>query len=251
MVYDRRRNYKSKYNNRNEKAIIVKEKKKSPTTKQLKKEIKEIKDDLIELKHFDTAFTTQNATSGNGLVVNLMNIDQGDQPTNRNGNQIKTTSAQIRFHVITPVGQRGTCFLRCIVFWDRQANLSAPVMKTSTNNQGMLDDRLSQPTLLTHINFNAIDRYKILYDKVYTINPVTMAAWSFSAPNGSETEMLNEGIHKELYIKASRVVKYGDDGSASVWPLTNSLCVAFYSTVSGADEAPNVSFNGRIYYRDA
>lgn len=215
--------------------------------KSLAKKVKHIQDDLIELKWFDVYDASEIVRSSTESLYHITPIAQGDQPFNRQGDQISTTSLQCKFSIITPVGQRTPVFMRYIVFWDRQANGATCPITTDSVTWGLLHTSAGAPARLAFQNYRAMDRYKVLLDKQITIQQI--GTKDFDQATGNEESTLNQGFTDSFYVKASRQVKYGNE--TATFPITNALYIYFTSNVSGADEAPDVQINCRLYFRDA
>lgn len=222
-------------------------KKKAPTTKALDKKIKNIENNIIELKWFDVYDASEIVRSGTESLYHITPIAQGDQPYNRNANQVSATSLLCRYSVILPVGQRTPCYMRCIVFWDRQANVQPAPATTGSVTTGLLHTSTGAPNYLAFYNYRAKERYTVLYDKVFKIDQI--GTKDFDTGTGNEESALNQGYVDNFYIKLNRSIKWGDE--SGTFPITNALYVYFTSNVAGADEAPDVQFNARLYYKDA
>lgn len=240
-----RRRYGSKRRNRRYNS------KKGPTTKTLSKKIRNIENNIIELKWHDLYDAFEVARLATFPAYHLTSIAQGDEPFNRNGNKLVTTSVQLRFSIYCPRGQRTGTTLRCIIFWDRQSNSNGLTPTTSIQPYGLLDNTAGAPGFLCPYNYNAVDRYSVIYDKTWVLQSLGRASNSNPAPPGvqDETSAYNQMMTKFIKLKTSRIVKYGTN--AATFPVTNALYALFLSDVPGADEAPEIEFCSRVYYRDA
>lgn len=231
-------------------------KRKAPTNKTLAKRIKFVENNLIELKFRDATQTIKpwglTSNAANNVNTHFTPIAQGDQPYQRTGDMIHTTSFQLRFSVYCPRGERSNTYLRCIVYWDKQSNLADCGLGTgiSGDNTALLDTSTSTPPIyLAFLNFLAIDRYDILYDKTYRMDSLAAASWSNNQPS-DETASFNQGLIKHVKVRTSRKVKFGN--SSASYPVTNALHVAWFSNVdSSVNEAPQVTYTARLYYKDA
>jgi len=234
-------------------------KRKAPTNRTLAKRIKFVENNLIELKWrdgFATAIQPWGWSPNLGSQVNthFTPIAQGDQPYERNGDMIHTTSFQVRFSVYCPRGERSNTYLRVIIFWDRQPNMANNGLFTSGgDNTALLEDAsTTAPLYLAPINYLAIDRYDILYDKTYRMDTLSRASNSNPAPPGVQDEIsaFNQGLIKHIKVRTSRKVKYGNANAG--YPVTNALHVAWISNIaSSINEAPIVTYCARLYYKDA
>jgi len=129
-----------------------------------------------ELKYFDT----QNSIVGvltTGTLLCPHFIPQGDDFDNRIGEELtaKFVNYRIRiWHTPAPDADQ----IRFILFWDRQCNGGAPgITVTGSNYATALLDNVTVPnTSICRTNNRTSQRYKILYDKVHTVNPDTTNA---------------------------------------------------------------------------
>jgi len=197
---------------------------------------------LEEVKWIDYAGSA-NVIPETGLLLNDHNfVIAGDTASDRDGNQIKATSLMIRAQLLSDqdlvIPQR----VRMVVFWDTQTNgadasISGTVtslMNASGTVTGTYDFR----------NQRTIDRYKILFDKVYTINPQL----KLTEVGGTVTDNQPKAINIVKYFKLGRVIDYTASTGAITDLMKNSINVAFISDV-GADQ-PTVNFNIRMNFKD-
>lgn len=197
---------------------------------------------LEEVKYFDYAGAAT-AIPETGLLLNDMNfIQTGDTASSRDGNQIYATSLQIRAQIQTDqdivVPQR----VRMIVFWDNQSNGA-----DASISGGVQSLMLASATVTGTYDFRnqiTIDRYKILYDKTWTLNP------QLKLTEAAGTVADNQPIAKniEKYFKLGRVIDYSASTGAIVDLVKNTINVVFISDV-GADQ-PTVTWNIRLLFKD-
>lgn len=212
-------------------------KKKAPSTVALSKRIKAIEHE-IELKAFDTYnVSTSVTTSGTQNLLNAIGRNVAEYQ--RIGNQIKTTSVQIKLSAILNTLSLVPNTMRLIVFWDRQCNNGLPTMIGAATVPSVLDsDYVTEPILMPY-NINSRDRYTILYDKMHVIGINDIV--------GGFPVQVRVNINK--YIKASRMCRF-DDAGTTVASITTNALYCWYVTDQGAN-GPNVKFASRVYYKDA
>jgi len=220
--------------NKNEKPI---------STKKLMAKLNEIENTLMETKWFDSYDLTESIRTSPASLYHITPVAQGDQPYNRNGDQLAITDIQLRWSATIPVaGVAVPAFLRRIIFVDRQANMTAPSAFTTGGDQSALLETVitGVPAFLAPFNYLAKDRYRILSDKTFKFNNLNaMAGATFISP-----------LHEELNLKIQPLrVKYGS--SAATYPVTNSVFVYFMSSVVAAVDAPDLQFSSRILFKDA
>jgi len=158
-------------------------KKKEPLVKRsilsLDKRIKKI-NSAEEIKYIDFLQGTTNIPgsggSPQGLTMLLNEAVTGDLPVNnREGGEIRTTSVQIRMHIITG-NTSGTDFpteFRVMLFWDRQPNVGGPTLYTSgtgSGTMGLIDNTTITPIIHAPLNHQARSRYRVLMDNIFVLN---------------------------------------------------------------------------------
>jgi len=172
----------------------------------------------------------------------MSNIIQGTSETeNRIGTQINPTSLQFRCNFLTNTNVIGASRIRMVAFWDRQANQAASTL-LSAGAISLLDTSVITDPTMAPLNYDGIDRFTILYDKLWNLNPeISLSATTFVP--------MDKFIKKK--IKLSRVVKY--TGAGPTIPLTNNLVLAWFASNNGASSAllPTVECGVRVYYKDA
>lgn len=218
-------------------------KKKSPTNKSLNKKIKHIENNLMELKFIDQFVAT--TTSGAGTSDYLTGTAQGDTNSNRQGNVINPTSIQWKVDIFADPLLLGCSRVRMILFWDRQPNGAVPVLTGAATAQSLLDIGVVTDSTLAPRNFNTIDRYHILIDKVYVMNPQVVLLTAAGAT--TQVVPMQKTIHH--VHKLSRLVKYDNTSAAITASVSNALHAAYFTDV-GATQ-PSVQCSYRLYFRDS
>lgn len=218
----------------------------SKSIKRLDRKIKKI-DDMIELKYVDSFF--ENTVGNDGADILLMNgIPTGSGNTNRIGNEYVATSVQFRGSLtISSLEVQATRF-RCIVFWDRQANNAVPATTTFTSTtRSLLTVPVGStiPPVLMPFTYEMNERYRILYDKMFTINPLVVG----NTTTGATDEVVPVTFSFKKKIKLGRKVKC-DGGVGDITDIsTNSLYAVFYSDLPANE--PGLEFSARMYFKDA
>lgn len=221
-------------------------KKKGPSNKSLNKKIKNIENNLMELK-FQDIFDNGDLIANTGISEYLLPIAQGDTASTRTGSVINPTSIQCRISIQTDIDQNAPCRARAILFWDKQANNAAPTLVGASTTLSLLDNTVVTDTTMSPINFNNIDRYTVLWDKLWTFNPKT----NLTVVAGATTQVVAQEVVKVLRRKLGRVVKYNGTGATVASIVTNSLFIAYFTNVTTVANQPTVVASYRIYYRDS
>lgn len=222
--------------------------KRGPSTKNLSKRIKHIENDLIELKWFDYPFAATITNAGVNLEGQWL-ITQGTAYNNRVGNKISPTSMQLRLSVVSDATQIVPVLVRMVAFWDRQANGGSPVLLNYNN--GLLD-----PTTITNPcyaprNYNTIDRYTIVEDKVMVINPVNWFVNTDVAGTSTVSETMPVAKFIRKTYKLGRTVKYDTNTGAIADLVSNVFYVALFTDTAVAAYQPLMSGAIRLYFKDA
>lgn len=213
---------------------------------QLHKKIKEIGNE-VELKYFDVLVDTTIPNTG---VLSLLNgMATGDTQITRTGGQIKITSVQYRIQVFTDQDSVGFPYVRFSLFWDRQANGAAPTVASDplvAGTPALYNSALSADFTILPIQYESIQRYSLIEDKIMAISPGVVLATDGA---GATTDLVPVGRMIQGYHKLSRQTKYDTAAAGIASITTNSLYAVFSSDL--ASEVPFVNGVFRIYFRDA
>jgi len=224
----------------------------APSNKSLNKKIHHIENSLIELKFKDVVDAGTTITN-TGVQDLLCPIVQDDTASGRNGNRVFPTSIHIRAELITDPDQvsvlNGPTWIRCILFWDRQPNGAAPTIVGASNTQSLLDNTVVNLGYLSPRNFNTIKRYKILYDKVITLNPQVVLTTVAGPP--STSQVVPMGYYLNFTKKLGRMIQFNDTTGVIGSIETNSLYIMYICNVTAGANQPQVVAGYRLYYRDA
>lgn len=211
-------------------------KKKGPTTKQLERRVTKL-EHQEELKYHDVYSTTSwNNNTTTTLVLSL--IAQGDDFNQRIGEEITAKYLNIRMDCGAAPTTIDPLRYRIVVFWDLQANGSGPEPFAGTNaNQGLLDNLTINSAMLAPLNYRTHDRYKILHDKIITINP--------NDPSIGTLKMYK----RNLKLGGAKI-KYSSSAGNISAVVGRSLC-CFITAISGASDDTVSAFSARLWYTDA
>lgn len=125
--------------------------------------------DAPEVKTFDVASTTNLADANTASIQSIITTVQGTGFTNRIGTRIKVKSIYVRGWLSTsnafanPPTDADTPAYQCRVtlLLDLQPNGANPTISEIYDNTGPV----------SHLNLNYRDRFKVLKEKTYTIDP--------------------------------------------------------------------------------
>lgn len=240
---------KRQYKRRPNRRLQQHRKKKAPSNKTLNKKIHHIENTLIELKFIDI-YQASNTLTTNGIDDFLLPIAEGSTASQRDGNIVIPTSLQWRFIITADPDVIAATRIRCILFWDQQANGALPVLIGAANTASLLDTSVITDSTIAPRNYNTIKRYKILYDKSFQINPNTILNNNNTVPN-TTTGLVPFSREMHVYKKLNRTVKFNDTTGVIGSVVTNSLFAAYFCDQATVALQPTVRAGYRVYYRDA
>lgn len=224
---------------------LVRHRRRAPTNKSLAKSIKKI-NNKMELKQNDV-FQNSVAiddTAGSGVFTLLNGVATGDTNIARDGDEVHATSIQFRGILVSSSAQVGITFVRQIVFWDSQPNGAPPTMGT------LLDLSTITNANFAPYNRNYQKRYKILYDKLFTFNPMLELTTGTVAPPGTNTTSSVVQMQKAFRrkIRLNRTIKYSGDTGAIGDIASNSLYL--FQVSNQAANLPVAVAGYRLYFKD-
>lgn len=210
----------------------------------IKKQLREVKGDT-ELKYFDVSISATVDEAGNLFVLNAMGV--GDTQITRTAGQIKLTSVQFRLKFTADPSRVNFTTCRVMVLWDRQANGALPTVAGNplTPENAILNNVIESDLTLAPIQYENIDRFHILYDKMFVSNPNVVATTTADAT----TAVIRVGSILSKYIKLNRNAKYSAAASGIASIVTNSLLMLVVTDIAASQ--PIVDGMARIYFRDA
>jgi len=229
------------------KNIMVATKKKAPSNKSLNKKIKNIENNLIELKYKDV-FNSATAIPVTGLLINGMNFTSYDggfaANPERSGNEIRATSLSIKGTIKTDFDNLDGARVRMIVFWDRQPNGANAVM---LGDNGLLQNNVVTNPVFAPRNYSTIDRYTILYDEIFAVTPQA----GLTVVAGVTTQVLEVNKIIDKYLKLSRQMKYdANNENAITESVSNSINVMLIGDEATAGEQATWTGGVRLYFKD-
>lgn len=207
---------------------------KAPTVKSVAKSVKKLQKNQ-ELKHVDI-------TCGGvindllGTIVLLNPLSQGTTDTTRIANDVHNTSIQFRGCItsdsVIADGSQSSCIVRVLVFWDRQAN-GATVSMSDVFDQSVVTEEWFAP-----YNMDYQKRFKILYDKTFTVNP----------NYGLATVQQGYKVPFRFKIPLGRETKYDGNAGTVADIETNALYMYYISD----NAPPDCTLAGytRLIYKD-
>lgn len=233
----------------------------APSNYTLNKKIKKLQKDP-ELKFYDRWINFNVTTSS--VIAALNDVGSGIAQTERDGNEIRCTSLEIRGYAfinnLLTVVQKSDLYrvplLRMIVFWDSSPNNDMPQVignSTATEDDSLLDNTNNIDPVFLPYNRNTNGRFRILYDKTYRFPQSTyVMSRGYDDPNPVvNTVVPHIVINKK--IKLSRKTRYtGPDPDYSDIS-ENGLYVAFistYDTASGANYYISADIMTRVNFYD-
>jgi len=215
---------------------------KVPTNKTLNTKIKRIQRN-VEIKHKDYEINGSAVTT-TGLLLDDHNfVQEGDTNITREGAIIRATSLQFigRFTTDGTILDTATR-IRMIVFWDSQTNGAVPNL---SGVNGILDVLTIDGLTFSPRQTNTLKRYKVIYDKIYTVNPQL----DFVRLPATGTITANVKVHKpfRLRFKLSRAITYSGNAGTIADLVSNGIYIFCMSD----SDTVGVSGGIRLYFKDA
>lgn len=196
-----------------------------------------------ELKYNDAVFNATISTSATFVLLNGLGL--GTNQATRVGASIRMTSVQYKFCITSATTVLTPIRFRYMLVLDRQANGAVPTFAGDafTGQIGILNNTVITSLPQSPIQYETIERFRILKDKTVVFNPQMTLQDANPATAVVATSKQHKGYHK-----LGVTVKYGDDTTGIASVNTNSLYMIFV-----ADIASSVQILGgaRIYFKDS
>lgn len=214
----------------------------------LKKKVRKIERDR-EVKWFDYGASAVAVTeagvnlAAGGIAFGIIQAAVANE-NSRIGDSITTTSLLLKMQIYNDSADLefgSPC--RVVVFWDSQANGAVPSISGTANS--LMEASGVVLGHLDHRKQNTIDRFDILMDKVYNINPKTVS--TFNVATGATTGLTSNAIYINKRFKLGRKIKYSGNAGAITDLAGNNICVA---VISAAASQTLVSYNMRLHFKD-
>lgn len=184
-----------------------------------------------ELKTIDTESYVTSTSSG--VLYLLSGVAQGTDYTQRIGRKINMKSLLMRVSMNPNSGTTSNVgdFVRMLIIYDAQANGTAPAVT----------DVLQTANYLSPMNLNNRDRFKIISEKLVSMNPAVFTSGSLT--NGNAQNKSYE-IYKKIYLDevfSNTTALIGSIASGSIYLLI----------IAAAATATGVGWNCRIRFSDS
>lgn len=212
--------------------------------KNLNKKIKRVEKDA-EVKWVDE-YSANNIVNNVGLVNNPLspNPIQGDGVSNRQGNVITITSWHIKAIFLSQPGFIGPTRIRCMVVIDLQFNGANPVLGGT-----ILDNTTITDLTLSPRNMNQVKRFKIIYDKMFYLQPYTVQ--DYDPVTGNTSTVVSRGHSINIFNKIRHRIQFVSNGGTTA-DLTGFVplfyVVSDRAVLSGQE--PVMAYSGRVNYKD-
>lgn len=241
-----RTQYRKRYQRKNENKNKIGTKKDMKQDKEIEKLVKKVKqiETDAEVKWADE-YSIGSALYNDGLVNNPLSPGpaQGDGATQRTGNQITLTSWHLKAIFLSNVALLEPTRIRCLVVIDNDFNGTNPTLATILDNNTVTDLTLA-PRRQDYIK-----RFKIIYDKMFYLQPNVIK--DYDPTTGNTSEVIRTGKHINLFLKIRHKIQYIST-SGSTADLTGyvPLFYAVSDRAEGSGQHPIMSFAGRVHFKD-
>lgn len=220
---------------RRSRKIVHKGKKKAPTNKQLAIKIKKL-EHTDELKYEDFQYSAS-VYNNNSTMFYLSGMAQGDNFNQRVGEVITAKYLSLKLRLGNLAGASNVMY-RAVLWWDKNVAGVGPnlLSSTSSNVTSLLDDTTITSLLFAPRNQRTKERYQILMDKVWAINP-------------NSTSMEERKFVKKNFQLGGAKVKFNGSGSAVSSTTERGLFLWVYATGPGTDLTSTLTAT-RMFYTD-
>lgn len=176
---------------------------------------------MAEKKYVVGNITAQLASYDTPYVTNLTDINQGDADTDRNGDQVRMTSLELR-GTVYPVSPNGVMSARLIILLVKPGNQN---LTANTQDAPGLDEILqngsSNIALRDVYRNDTKNRYQILWDR------------TFDAYNIGTSASNKLSFHKMFGLK-SKILQF--DAAASARITKNAIYLLWFSGATAASQ---------------
>ncbi len=188
----------------------------------------------VEQKFHDSKVTFSNIDNA-GVVLNLSNIAQGDDVTERTGDSILLR--KLEFRLLAVPGSASTRnLMRIILFRDMQQDGTDPTVGQVLEDSGTVYSVISPLAYFYADGNGRVERFKILHDEVMELNTVKYP--------------LREMAYEKHFNSGSIHIWYDATASADASNREGALYVLLLSDISGANNGPSGSYYSRITFTD-
>lgn len=162
----------------------------------------------------------------NGWRILMNGIARGDDSNQRTGREVVMLSV-LHSYSLSVASSTGTdCRVRVLIVYDRQCNSLAPD----------ITDILSSQTVQSARNLVNVRRFSIIYDVVHVLN-------SYNEPYGQN--------YRKFYRHLRHPVTFNSGSTGTITDIiSGSLYFFAFSTVSGVENLPVISYHFRVRYVD-
>jgi hypothetical protein len=210
----------------------------------------------------DSELKIQDQQAAGNLVVSgsyataencITRVTQGIAGNNRIGIKIAVQGILIKFFLRSRTAELTEATnIRVVCFIDKSPETgiaTAPVLQSLFTPNGLLNNT---GTTLVHANTNwpVRKRYKVLYDKVVTINPDMVL--DYDPVTGNTTSIFPKTQEYKKFIPLKGLpVMYNGTGGLATDVATNSIWIWWGQTATGSGVGATVDYSTRLYFRDA
>lgn len=212
----------------------------------LERKIKKL-ENAPELKFIDTQVGTvfaSDASTGAGNILLLNGVAQGVTRITRLGDLARMTSVQIKIQASLATDELAPQSQRLILVYDKQAD-GAALTVANVIDGAVIGGITHRPYQLD----NVPNRFKILYDKTFAINPQAVGTVTVATGVTAAYAPNTKIIHKK--IKLNKKVNYGLGTAGTVADIsTGSLYLLFLGTDATAGQPATALGGVRVYFKD-
>jgi len=212
------------------------------------KRIRRVEDKVVainkrpELKYFDRLLNTSTIPIQGSLLL-LNGIGQGFDQTSRIGGQVTMKSLIWRYTITSAADITTGLAYRMLIVIDRQANGANPIIAAppiTSGDAAILNNYIVSDLWTSPRQYETIKRFKILFDKTYTLNPMVNA--------GTLDQFQPVVKNVQGYLKLGQITKYDTVEVNNIGTInTNSL---FIIHICNEVDSINIEGGTRLYFSD-
>jgi len=215
----------------------------------------------VKLLEQDSELKVQDHAAAGNLVISgsyctaencVTRITQGNQYFNRVGNKINVQGVFIKFFLRSrSLELTEATNVRVLLFIDKSPDTglaAAPVFNSVYAPNGVLGNNTG--SLVTcNKHWPSRKRYRILWDKIVTINPDTVL--DYDPVTGNTTSIFPKTQQYKKFFPLNLPVSYNGAGGNANDIANNNIWLWFGQTVTGSAVGATVDYVSRVFYRDA
>lgn len=185
-----------------------------------------------------------------GLVFNVFTPGPiiGTGPNNRIGNSIIMTSLMTKILLLNNANNLDPTRYRILMVVDKEFETGNPVLGGAPLSNSILDNSFIPDLTLSPRNFNNVNRYNILYDKVFVLN--VQAVLDYAITTGTTEQYSRVGKFVNINLKRKHKVQFLGPTNTPA-ELSGQIPLLYIVSDRPATLEPLTTVAQRVYYKDS